>query len=236
MRSDMPRAFVACVLTVSFVLSAFMAIGVPAIGTEQRDASRADLTVTAETEITGTQAYDNVFIMSGGTLKVPSGGTLYAKAVLNQGGSIYMDGGTISIDLSGAGIGADAVISGHGYNFIMKNSAKIILKGGEAGNTVDLSQGGNAQVTGNYTGVIRIDDSTIECTGGNAKNIVNPWNYPIQGIALSGWESAGGSADVSLRMDKDSLGLDTIYIKNSRFAMTGGNAGSASSGKDGGWG
>jgi hypothetical protein len=202
MRIEMPRAFIASVVTVLFIVSAFMAMGVPA-GATQRDTSRADLNVTDETVISSSQAADNVNIAANATLKVVTGGTLVCKAINNNGGTIQMDGGTILMDRTVDGNSADAVIKGSGYNFIMKNGAKIIMRGAPAANNIDNSQGGNAQVTGTYTGVIRIEDSTIEGYGGHSVNITNPW---LTQIALSAWESAGGSAEVSLAMAKDPNG------------------------------
>jgi hypothetical protein len=147
-----------------------------------------------------------------------------------RGGSFKNTGGAVIVDRSTEGQGIDAIISGVGKTFELKNSGTITLKGANgAGTMIQTSQGGDGKISVKLTDSIIIDHGTITAKGGDGFMQSTPW---IDGGALDTWASAGGSASIYLSTNRTPDA--TIICTVGTFSVTGGNAASAPNGHNGG--
>lgn len=163
---------------------------------EARGGGLASLTATGTVVITDSTLSGN--LAQGGT--GPAGNNNIGSGA--KGGSIYFEGGTLSID--GSRIDTSAAMGGNGTGVPQDG----MLNGGFGG----VAQGGGAWIGG---GTASINNSTFESTVANGGN---------SGAGGNGSEPAGGADGGGL------YSLGNVTVSNSTFHLagaTGGNAGDA---------
>ena len=184
-----------------------------------------NLTVDSAYTVSGSEAWDFVFVKTGGTLTVPSGASLAAKSIFLQGGSMRVAGGEVTVAQTVPGV--DAVIMGDCVEFNLSAGAAVTLNAPSGSSSIDTSQGGEAIVQVNASAsVVVTGGSRIQCSGGVGYTRGTPWTT----TPLSGFVSAGGRGLISLG------GPATPYVEvsgASQLLTAGSNGGRAADGKAG---
>ncbi|MEM4728231.1 MAG: hypothetical protein QXH42_00510 [Thermoplasmata archaeon] len=217
------RLYTAWVAVVAMAVTALTPL-LPAFGEGGRPAGQ-NLIVSSEYRVSGTETWELIVIREGGTLIIPQGTTLNAKSIHLEGGSFIASGGTVAVTQTTPGL--DAVIAGDCIDFNVSGGSKITLMAPDGAATMDLSQGGEAIVSVNASGFVRVTGgSEIKCIGGNGRGTTTPWTSG----PLSGYISAGGRGLIRLG------GPQTPYVElsgGSKFTTIGRDGGRAADGKAG---
>jgi hypothetical protein len=197
----------------------------PVVAAPGRPAGQ-NLTVDQLYTVSGSETWDYVFVKTDGRLVVPSATTLSVRSIVLQGGSVQVNGGTVSVIMTTPGL--DALIQGDCTDFNVSGGAQITVSAPAGATTIDLSQGGEAIVRVNASNsVVVTGGARISCTGGTGYGRTSgAWTT----AALSGYISAGGRGLISLG------GPLTPYVEVSggaQLVTTGLNGGRAADGKAG---
>ena len=189
------------------------------------EAGRSDptgpLNVTDVYSVQGNETYLRVQVASTGYLIVGKGARLEAQKIQLKDGGFEVDGGTVV--LGNASAGNDVNIKGKASTFILKNGAKLVLRGPNGESTLDLSKGGDAAIVVTVSERVYIDGATIECYSGTGYSNPNPW---VDHEPLDGYFAAGGNATVSLGSS-----ASTTTVKGLKLTLVGGNGGNAADAK-----
>ncbi len=200
--------------------------------------SGADLVIGDDESVytvSGYETWEDVAVLAGGKLVVPSGATLDATNIFLQGSSIVeISGGDII--LNNPSNSGDVMFNGTCSYFNVTGFAKIQMSGsdgyasgsGPYNAYIPVSMGGDAELDITATQRLRIENSTINATGGNGFDLppstsgsCNAW---ADSVNIGGYVAAGGNATMHLNLTNT---LSALIIDNSTMKFLGGNGGKA---------
>lgn len=221
------RRAMAIVMTLSFILAGALPMVVPAGGSTTLINGRADLAVAPGVweNITTAETYDKVVVSAGAVLNIKKSGTLTAKDVALEGGSIIISG---TLTIQGGPSGGECALHGYGPYMKINTDGKLQVIGPTAGGMIETSQGGLARVQFKADEYIDIRGQ-ITASGYTGSDATSPWAMN----GLDGYASAGGTVDIELETRMKEGSYITI---TGDISANGGSAGSAAGGykQDGG--
>ena len=176
--------------------------------------------------VSGSETHGLVTVLENATLTVK--GTLVADGVSLEDGSLVVEGGTVTIDLSGLSTGADARILGWGYRLVFSKNAEVTLKGSNGAADKAHSQGGDALIDVDADAGIEVSNTTLVLQGGSGATNATAWTT----ANLGGWVAAGGHAGLILNAINDSFEDRSVRIVDSDISLNGGRAGDAANGQN----
>jgi hypothetical protein len=224
-------------LAASLIVAVMLiAIGVPAVGPPPgavpaggpSPVGAEDLVVGKQYIVSGTENWDDVVIMSSGTLVVPEDTTIFASSLALEGNSVLqLRGGTLSI--TNTPTASELIMTGSCRMIRIVSGSTLILNAAGGGKYVYDSMGDDVAVDVLASERIEILDSEVRVQGGAGHAPARSQ----EGLALDADQYSGGQISLSFEVVQRS---GVIEVKDSLFTIFGGDGGDAPDGlpSDGG--
>lgn len=208
--------------------------------------SGADLVIGDDESVytvSGYETWEDVAVLAAGKLVVPSGATLNATNIFLQDSSIVeILGGNVT--LYNPSNSKDVKFNGTCSYFNVTDFSNVIMRGsdgyadtsspGPYNAYISVSKGGDAELNIIVTGGIRIENSTLNLTGGDGFDLpsstADDCNTWTNGASLNGYVAAGGESLLYFNLTSSTHSLEII---NSTILCKGGNGGDAANGGNG---